>query len=127
MTYIIYRLSAKVKKKFGADSCPEKCLHTELDGAEGGVDGQQHDALEAGELLSGKGWQAQEGHDKEHQRDIQDQGGVHSGNGAGLGDAEGGQSHGDTADQDQVEDVGADDVAQGQSTVSLDQGGNGGD
>ena len=90
MTYIIYRLTAKVKKKFGADSCPEKCLHTELDGAEDGVDGQQHDALEAGELLSGKDWQAQEGHDKEHQRDIQDQGGVHSGNGAGLGDAEGG-------------------------------------
>ena len=44
-----------------------------------------------------------------------------------LGHLEGGQSHGDAADQHQVEDVGADDVAQGQVAVALHQGGDGGD
>ena len=86
----------------------------ELNAAEGCVEDQQEDALVTGELLGLQCGQGQKGHDEEHQGHIQHQRGIDSEQGAGLGDAEGGQGHGSAGHQHQIEDVRTDDVAQGQ-------------
>ena len=63
----------------------EIVLQPELNRAEGRVNAQQHNALPAVELFGGQCRDGQQRHDDEHQRHVQNQGGI---------DAEDGLAHG---------------------------------
>ena len=57
--------------------CRERhSLHNELINSEYGIDAQQQDALPAVELFVLQGRNAQDGHDRQHQRDIHQQRGI---------------------------------------------------
>ena len=106
-----------------------KSSQGELQDAEGGVDAQQDDALPAGQLLLEQSGEDHQGHDDQHHGDVEDQAQIQAGIQQQVlaGNIEGSQRNGNTGNQHQVEDVGADDVANTQGSVAAPQGGDGGD
>ena len=107
--------------------CPSaycKQLHRKLDRAEGRVDSQQDNTLCAVHLALDEGGHGHDEHDGQHDRQIEHQARVNAEERRALRDGERRQRDGNTADQHKVEDVCADDVADGQIAVTLDKGGN---
>jgi len=101
--------------------------HGKLDGAEGGVDAQQDNALRTGQLAPLQCGKGHDHHDSQHDRDLQHKAGIDAKQGRTLRHGKGCQRDGHAADQHQIEHVCAHDVAKGQVAAALDQRGDGGD
>ena len=100
------------------DFLPLSSQH-ELHRTERPIEQEQQEPLCPVELSFYQGRQGHQQHDREHHRDIQHQGGVMPEEHRVLRDPEGCQGDGDATDQHQVEQVGADHIAQGKGSVAL--------
>ena len=99
-------------------------LQHELADAECNVDAHQQNALPTGQLLGRQGGEDHQGHNAQHDGDLKDQGHIQAGVQQEVlaGNREGCQRNGNTGNQNQVEDVCADDVANTQGSVAAAQG-----
>ena len=88
------------------------CLQRELHSAEGCVDRQQQNALRTVQLALAQGGDREDQHNSQHDRQLQHKAGVDAEQSGALRNGEGGQRNRNAADQHQIKDIGADNIAQ---------------